>query len=93
MDLPVLIGSAVGVAVLAAAVVWRQPVLAFAQRTLLFTEHVRFEVRKVTWPSWEQLRQSTVVITIIVILLGVLIGLMDVLFSRLLIDFLGRAFG
>jgi len=78
---------------IAALVIWRQPVLAFAARSNAFLKDVRAEVRKVSWPGWEDLRNSTTVITIIVILLGILIGVMDWLFSLLLIDFFGRIFG
>ena len=46
-----------------------------------------------SWPSTEDLRNSTVTITIIVILLGLLIGLMDWMFSKILIDLFGRIFG
>jgi len=80
-------------ATVAALVIWRQPVLAFAARSNAFLKDVQAEVRKVAWPGWEDLRNSTVVITIIVILLGILIGLMDWLFSLLLIDIFGRIFG
>jgi preprotein translocase SecE subunit len=49
-------------------------------------------MRKVSWPSWEDLRKSTVVIIIIVFIVGAIIGIMDLIFSKLLIDWLGRAF-
>jgi preprotein translocase subunit SecE len=87
------VGGALLLAVVAALVVWREPVLAFTARSNAFLKDVQAEVRKVSWPGWEDLRNSTVVITIIVILLGILIGLMDWLFSLLLIDFFGRIFG
>ena len=41
------------------------------------TVQVPAEVRKVTWPSWEELKKATGVIIVFVILLGILIGLMD----------------
>lgn len=78
--------------IVGALVVWREPVTTFTQRSMIFVQDVRAEVRKVTWPSWEDLRKSTVVIIIIVIVIGIIIGLMDFLFAKLLIDFLGRAF-
>ena len=68
-------------------------VTALAQRSNAFLRAVRTEIRKVSWPTTEDLRNSTVTITIIVILLGLLIGLMDVLFSKILIDLFGRVFG
>jgi preprotein translocase subunit SecE len=81
------------VVALAAVVVWRQPVLEFAQRSAVFFREVRAEVRKVSWPSWDDLRRSTIVITIIVILIGIVIGLMDWVFAKILIDLFGRIFG
>ncbi len=68
-------------------------VTALAQRSTTFLREVRAEVRKISWPTWDDLRRSTVVITIIVILLGLLIGLMDWMFSKILIDLFGRIFG
>lgn len=67
--------------------------LSLAQRSSQFVREVRAEMRKVSWPTWDDLRKSTVTITIIVILIGVLIGLMDWLFSKILIDLFGRIFG
>jgi len=46
-------------------------------RVLDFLRDVRGEVRKVTWPTWEELKKATGVIIVFVIALGVLIGLMD----------------
>ena len=80
-------------ALAAALMVWRRPVLAFAQRTGAFTQDVRGEVRKITWPTWDDLRRSTIVISAIVLVIGLLIGVMDKLFSVILIQLLGRAFG
>jgi len=93
VDLSLIIAAVLTLVVVVALLVWRQPVLAWTQRSTVFIRDVRAEVRKVTWPSWDDLRRSTLVITIIVILIGILIGLMDWLFSLILIDFFGRAFG
>src|SRR5207249_10676694 len=41
------------------------------------TVQVPAEVRKVTWPSWDERKKATGVIVAFVISLGVLIGLMD----------------
>jgi preprotein translocase subunit SecE len=68
-------------------------VTALARRSNAFLREVQAEIKKVSWPTTEDLRNSTVTITIIVILLGFLIGLMDVLFSKILIDLFGRVFG
>jgi len=88
-----LIGLAALAALVVALVIWRQPALAFAQRSNTFLQDVRAEMRKVSWSSWDDLRRSTVVITILVIVIGVIIGLMDWMFSKILIDLFGRIFG
>ena len=93
MSLTLIISAVLVLAATAAFVVWREPVVAFGQRSAAFMRDVRSEMRKVSWPSWDDLRRSTLVITVIVIILGVLIGLMDWLFSRILIDLFGRVFG
>ncbi len=80
-------------AAVVALVVWREPVLAFAGRSAAYMREVRGEVRKVSWPSWEDLRKSTTVIIIFVVIIGLVIGIMDLVLSKLLIDVLGRAFG
>ena len=35
------------------------------------------EVRKVTWPSWDELKKATGVIVVFVLVLGLAIGLLD----------------
>jgi preprotein translocase subunit SecE len=93
VELTLIIPAVLTLAAVVALLVWREPVLAWTQRSTSFVRDVRAELRKVTWPTWDDLRRSTVVITIIVILLGIVIGLMDWLFSLILIDLFGRAFG
>jgi preprotein translocase subunit SecE len=68
------------------------PIVVLAQRTAGYVRDVRAEVRKVTWPTWPDLRRTTVVVVIFVVIIGLIIGLMDVISSRLLIDVLGRLF-
>ena len=66
---------------------------AFAGRSAAYFREVRAEVRKVSWPSLEDLRKSTTVIVIFVAAFGVVIGLLDWLLSKILIDWFGRLFG
>ena len=61
-----------------------------AGRTTRYIRDVRAEVAKVTWPSLEDLRRSTLVIIVVVIIIGIIIGLMDLLFSKIVIDFFPR---
>ncbi len=61
-------------------------------RTAAFLRDVRGELRKVTWPTREELRKATVVIVIFVSLLGFLIGVMDWLLQQTLVTGLARLF-
>jgi preprotein translocase subunit SecE len=49
-------------------------------RLIDFLREVRGEIQKVTWPGMEELRKATVVIVIFVAILGVVIGLMQLVF-------------
>ena len=93
MSIGLIIGAVLLLAAAAALLVWRGPVLAFAGRTVGYLQEVRAELRKVSWPTFEDLRKSTIVIIIFVIIVGIVIGIMDFIFAKLLIDVLGRAFG
>jgi preprotein translocase subunit SecE len=64
----------------------------FAQSVAAYLRDVRAEVRKVSWPTWDDLRRTTMVIIVFVIVIGLIIGLMDVISSWVLIDLLGRIF-
>lgn len=46
-----------------------------------FAEGVQVEMRRVTWPDREQLRNATGVVLVFVVILGLIIGLMDAVFS------------
>ena len=68
-------------------------VVAAASNAVRYLGEVRAEVQKVTWPGWDELRKSTVVIIIFVVILGVVISLMDYGFSLLLVQLPARLFG
>ena len=55
-----------------------------------YLRNVRAEVRRVTWPTWPDLRQHTVAVIIVVTIVGIIIGLMDWFFSFTLIRVLGN---
>ncbi len=48
-----------------------------------FTRDVRGELRRVSWPGRDQLRQSTAVVLIIVLALAAYVAAWDFLFGRL----------
>lgn len=47
----------------------------------LFIEDVQSEVKRVTWPDQVQVRNATAVILVFVIILAIIIGAMDAVFS------------
>ena len=56
------------------------------------TVQVPAEVRKVTWPSWDELKKATGVIVVFVIFLGVLIGVMDSLLQLVFVSAVANLF-
>lgn len=48
-----------------------------------FTRDVRGELKRVTWPDRDQLRQSTAVVLIIVLVLAAYVAALDVVFQSL----------
>ena len=67
------------IALMAALVVWREQVKAMARSTGVFVGDVNSEVRKVTWPDRQQLKNATGVIILFVVIVAILIGLMDLI--------------
>jgi preprotein translocase subunit SecE len=57
-----------------------------------FLRDVRTEMAKVTWPTRKDLVQSTLVVIVAVVISGVFIGVLDLVFSRLidLLPFVGK---
>jgi preprotein translocase subunit SecE len=62
------------------------------KRLRQFMSEVPGELKKVTWPDWEQLRNATGVIIVFVLVVAGIIGLMDLVF-RELIDLTIRVLG
>ncbi|HKA57261.1 MAG TPA: preprotein translocase subunit SecE [Gemmatimonadales bacterium] len=61
-------------------------------RFIQFLRDVRNELRKVTWPTFDELKKATTVIVIFVSLLGLLIGLMDALFQQIFVKLVAKLF-
>ena len=53
------------------------------QKIINFIKESRAELRKVTWPNRKQLISSTVVVMITVALVAVFLGIVDLIFSRI----------
>jgi preprotein translocase subunit SecE len=62
----------------------------WVDQTRGFLTGVREELRKVTWPTREELTKATRMIIVLSIVLGITIGLMDWLLQLLLVDGVAR---
>ncbi|MFH1277061.1 MAG: preprotein translocase subunit SecE [Candidatus Eisenbacteria bacterium] len=54
------------------------------QRLVRFLKEVWIELQKVAWPSWEELKGSTGVVVVAVILISIFIGIVDFGLSRII---------
>ena len=61
-------------------------------RFIQFLRDVRNELRKVTWPTFDELKKATTVIIIFVSALGIMIGLMDSFFQWVFVKLVARLF-
>jgi len=61
-------------------------------RFFQFLRDVRNELRKVTWPTFDELKKATTVIVIFVSILGISIGLMDAFFQWVFVKLVARLF-
>jgi preprotein translocase subunit SecE len=68
------------------------PKRAWFGRAVEFLRAVRAEVRKVTWPTWEELKKATTVIVIFVAILGLVIGWMDWLLQQIFVVGVAKLF-
>ncbi len=61
-------------------------------RVVEFLRDVRGELRKVTWPTWDELKKATVVIIVFVVALGVFIGLLDSFLQLVFVTLVAKLF-
>ena len=57
-----------------------------------FLRDVRGELHKVTWPTWDEVKKATLVIVAFVSLMGLTIGLMDLVLQFVLVRLVARLF-
>jgi preprotein translocase subunit SecE len=65
-------------------------VAAWVDRTRQFLVGVRDEMKKVTWPTREELVKATRMIVALSIVLGITIGLMDYVLQAILVNGVAR---
>ena len=49
-----------------------------------FLEEVRFEMKKVSWPTWEELRGSTYVVLSLSVLIALFLFVVDLVLNQLI---------
>jgi preprotein translocase subunit SecE len=54
------------------------------QRFAIYVQETREELKKCSWPTWEELKGSTVLIAICIALLGAFTFVLDFVFSHIL---------
>jgi preprotein translocase subunit SecE len=59
----------------------------YLTRLTSYVQQTREELRKCTWPTWDELKGSTVVVTISIIILGGFTVVVDQIFFRVFILF------
>jgi preprotein translocase subunit SecE len=61
-------------------------------RVAIFYQEVIAEMRKVTWPDREQLKDTTIKIIIFVLFIGAVLGIVDLLLQLILVQGLPSLF-
>ena len=59
----------------------------YLQQLTDYVKQTREELRKCTWPTWDELKGSTVVVTISIVILGGFTVLVDQVFFRVFMFF------
>ena len=93
MDWVTIVVAVLLLAAMAALVVWRERVKVLARGTATFVTEVQGEIKKVTWPDREQLKNATLVIIGFVLLMAVLIGVMDIVLQWIFVSALPKVLG
>ena len=53
----------------------------FIEKTKRFLREVKAEMTKVTWPTWPELKGSTILVIIVSIFFAIYVGILDVVLS------------
>jgi preprotein translocase subunit SecE len=93
MDWVTIVVAVLLLAAMAALAVWRERVKVLARGTATFATEVQAEVKKVTWPDRQQLKNATLVIIGFVLVMAVVIGVMDLVLQWIFVSALPRVLG
>jgi preprotein translocase subunit SecE len=66
---------------------------AIVAQTVDFLQEVRNEMRKITWPDRQQLRQATIRIIVFVLVIAGFIAILDVILQAVLVRGIPALFG
>ncbi len=55
--------------------------LSFFQRITKYVKEVKSEMKKVVWPTFKKVRQNTLVVMLYVLIIGIVIWILDALFT------------
>jgi preprotein translocase subunit SecE len=64
----------------------------FTQRTVTFYNDVVAEMKKVTWPDVQQVRQLSIGVIVLSLFIAIVIFIMDKIFQLVLVSWLPRLF-
>jgi preprotein translocase subunit SecE len=64
------------------AIAWRK---GYLLQIATYVQQTREELRKCTWPTWEELKGSTVLVSISIVLLGVFTYVLDRAFGQVVL--------
>ena len=64
----------------------------WVRRAITFTQDVIAEMKKVTWPDWTQVRQLSIGVIALSLLIGGVIALMDLVFQNVLVTWIPSLF-
>jgi preprotein translocase subunit SecE len=65
----------------------------FPARVRLYVSEVIAEMRRVTWPDKAQIRQLSIGVVVLSLVIGGVIGIMDVILQNVLVVWIPRLFG
>ena len=55
--------------------------MSFFQRIAKYVREVKAEMKKVVWPTFKKIRQNTLVVMLYVLIVGIVIWVLDALFT------------
>jgi len=53
----------------------------FIEKTKRFLREVKAEMAKVTWPSWPELKGSTILVIVVSIIFAIYVGIVDMILT------------